>query len=589
MSWKTGLSALTMVVCAAASAQDIPAAANTQGTPVDVPGLRRRGPEMPLLKSEVRLVTLDVAVTDLKGNTVKGLKPEDFILREDGSTQKLASFEEHAQPDGNEAAAMQARLRLPRNTFSDARPPTESSAIVLLLDALDSPAVQNQMYLREQMIDYMKKVRPGTRIAILQLDTQLHMLQDFSSDPEELLAAVKSKRDKPKVSPMPPVFREPQPLGMGTAGGISTLSLMNQPNLSEQVRSQQRNQILAQAMPELMRYMAGLPGRKSLVWFYSQTQPTGAYSLSMQAMFHADQTSFVDAMSKTTDELRMSHIALTMVNVAGPGRILIDNFRMAEMVEQQGGEMVFGDNDIEKVIEHVADKAWNFYTLSYTPPNSNFDGKFRKVVVEVAGHPGYKLQYRPGYYANSDEVQRRQHQATVQTSNTRAGQAAVQESTIESAMLMGAPMRHDVLFTAHVDPAPELEKLKGKEPLPAGNFLDAKFRKDKFREYRIDYSVDPHTLWFHTGPGGSYVGNLEVVAVVYDDRGMMVNSLRSDASVHTNPGAFEDLEKSGVQVEQRIAIPAKGNFFVRLGVHDRMANKVGVLEVAADEIELKAP
>ncbi len=49
--------------------------------------------------SYVDLVQLNVAVTDKKGNYITGLRPQDFVIAEDGIPQKLATFEE-----GNESA-----------------------------------------------------------------------------------------------------------------------------------------------------------------------------------------------------------------------------------------------------------------------------------------------------------------------------------------------------------------------------------------------------------------------------------------------------------------------------------------------------
>src|SRR6266853_5364808 len=46
----------------------------------------------------VDMVQLNVAVTDRKGNYVTGLRPEDFIITEDGIQQEIATFGE-----GNEA------------------------------------------------------------------------------------------------------------------------------------------------------------------------------------------------------------------------------------------------------------------------------------------------------------------------------------------------------------------------------------------------------------------------------------------------------------------------------------------------------
>src|SRR5713226_6121912 len=50
------------------------------------------------IRVEVDMVQLNVAVMDSKGNYVTGLRPSDFVVTEDGISQKVATFGE-----GNEA------------------------------------------------------------------------------------------------------------------------------------------------------------------------------------------------------------------------------------------------------------------------------------------------------------------------------------------------------------------------------------------------------------------------------------------------------------------------------------------------------
>src|SRR5215475_7360994 len=55
-------------------------------------------PEKPVLRVEVNLVLLNVAVTDTKGHYVTGLRPSDFEIFEDNLPQKIASFAEGNEP-----------------------------------------------------------------------------------------------------------------------------------------------------------------------------------------------------------------------------------------------------------------------------------------------------------------------------------------------------------------------------------------------------------------------------------------------------------------------------------------------------------
>src|SRR5271156_1124772 len=53
----------------------------------------------PRINVTVDLVQLNVAVTDNKGKYVTGLRPEDFVVAEDGIAENIATFGE-----GNESA-----------------------------------------------------------------------------------------------------------------------------------------------------------------------------------------------------------------------------------------------------------------------------------------------------------------------------------------------------------------------------------------------------------------------------------------------------------------------------------------------------
>ena len=49
-------------------------------------------PRLPVFKSEVNYVEVDVLVTDKDGHTVRDLRPEEFQVLEDGKPQAVAAF-----------------------------------------------------------------------------------------------------------------------------------------------------------------------------------------------------------------------------------------------------------------------------------------------------------------------------------------------------------------------------------------------------------------------------------------------------------------------------------------------------------------
>ncbi len=154
----------------------------------------------PTLTITTREVLLDVVVTDENHRPVTGLKASDFTITEEGQPQTIRRMEEHSALSGVDVTKLKAAPPLPANTFTNFTPVANSNAYtVILLDALNTP-VSSQMYLRQQLIDYLKHdMQPGTPIAIFQLDVGMKLIQGFSTDPQVLLAAAESKRNMPSL------------------------------------------------------------------------------------------------------------------------------------------------------------------------------------------------------------------------------------------------------------------------------------------------------------------------------------------------------------------------------------------------------
>lgn len=558
-----------------------------QGSGIEgVPPLQRRDPSVTTLHTDARLVVLDVVVTDGKGHPVTGLKQKDFKLLEDGQPQTVKSFEEHVPVDPAMAAKRMAAVaaQLPPNTFTNYTPLTGSSAAnVILLDALDTP-VQAQMYLREQMIDYMKTVPPGTPIAIFQLDTQMHMVQGLTSDPEVLREAVNGKRDKPVISPL---------LGGPYAPGY--------------VREKLRRQILTEAMQGLARYLEPFPGRKNLIWF-TGSLPISLYGDGPLSPF-PDMTSFMDDFNKVTDVLTLSRIAVYPIDARGlrvdprftaandgMGRLRGDGFfrtavqqgYLDDVAATTGGKAFYNTNGLKETIEEIVDTGSHYYTFSYTPSNSTWDGRYRKLKVEMA-RDGLHLQYRKGYYARVDERAKRQYLAAQQNNTGGAANENANDASpkMEASMVMGAVTPTQVIFDAKVVPVVKVTKDSDGGPAPKGNYLSEKLRKKGYRDYKINYSIAARGLQLMPTPDLiTYHGRVQLIAILYDDQGQQVNSEMMVVPLDLDRPSYSQLEQAGLGVGMTIAVPAKGDYFLRLGVRDMETDQVGALEIPVDRIKV---
>ncbi len=147
-----------------------------------------------VFQANARIVVLDVVVTGKNRRPLTGLHKQDFALSEDGHRQTVASFEEHtpAQP----LLASQVNLPdLPPNVFTNISRVKPSDALtVLVLDSLNTP-LDDQRFVRAQMLRYLKKLEPGRRMAIFILGTQLRLLQNFTDDPAFLAAAINQRKN----------------------------------------------------------------------------------------------------------------------------------------------------------------------------------------------------------------------------------------------------------------------------------------------------------------------------------------------------------------------------------------------------------
>jgi hypothetical protein len=60
--------------------------------------------------------------------------------------------------------------------------------------------------------------------------------------------------------------------------------------------------------------------------------------------------------------------------------------------------------------------------------------------------------------------------------------------------------------------------------------------------------------------------------------------LLNTAVLNLSEDRYRQLLAKGLQAQEQIAVPVKGNYFLRVGVHDVPSDHIGALEIPVDEV-----
>jgi VWFA-related protein len=595
-----------------------------------------QGQAVTTLKEAAQLVVVDVVVTDANHRPVHGLTAKDFSVSENGAPQVVKNFEEHTAASVADATKFAAMPKLPPGVFTNYTPaPATGSVTLILLDALNTP-IGDQAYVRQQLLAYLKSRPPGARIAIFGLNAHLVLLQGFTSDPDVLREVV--EKGKGQAS-----FVLQDKLGgggvqQGTTDDLQDKGMANAvlealrqfTAINETLQIEVRTKYTLDAMNEIARYVSGIPGRKNLIWF------SGSFPLDIlpddtgqSYNAFAQMGSSEDEYRETITKLARSQVAVYPVDAGGvasspvndasstrnylgpstaPGagggsaqgrsskadanlalgqaRLNADTAKffsqnaaghsaMDVLAADTGGEAFFNTNNLTEAVVKAVEDGSNFYTLSYTPTDQRQDGKERKIKVQLA-RLGVSLAYRAGYYAEAPEKKLAKMDAPSAAAVASAGQ-----DSLRVAMQRGAPAPAEILMKVVVARMTTGEKTE--DQVAPGNF-PAAATKGPFERYSVDYAINPGDLVFLRGEDGKVHIDYDALVYVYDANGDLLNWV---GRTHPIAGTAEQVQRftaHGLQAHAEISVPAKGEYFLRIAVHDRNRDRYGAVEVDTSQV-----
>jgi VWFA-related protein len=539
-----------------------------------------------LFRRNVNRVVVDVVVSDSNGKPVRGLAKQDFAIYEDGKPQTILSFEAHSL-DSSPGYYKKLPPMPPNEFVNIATEPEKGPLYVLLVDLLNTER-DDQPYARQQLLKFIANKPEGTRFAVFVLSDGLHLVQGFTSNRGELNAALDPSSPRPHI---PRIFLLAQNYGKG-----DSVWMVN-------------------VFKRIALFLDGLPGRKNIIWL-SDAFPLDLFPHRDDAPdMRADVTETLDALARSESVIytvdlsgvdpfpagRSTGSTLSAAPASGaPGIVVSDSNTLSQQMQivssgnasesgnisnavqdtiagLTGGRAFYSRNDLKNAIEEATEAGADYYTLTYSPSNQTFDGKLRKIRVQLATK-GYHLEYRRGYLGTAPEspimpiyYDHKQEQVTEGLKLRPIG------DSLSAYMQHGAPIAREVYFRAYVHalapPAPATrEQMANLVDQPT--YFRARQKKHpskplapvKLQTCVIDYQIIAR------------VPSFEVAAGVYDEDGNLLNGDVEEASPAQTVLSDPNAKFAYFRVQQKIDIPISATS-IRLAVRDVSTDRMGTLEI----------
>lgn len=574
------------------------------------------------LRVTSNLVVLDVMVSAKDGSPEHDLKASDFALLEDGKPQVIRNFSEHRAPKVIDTSSALERPKLKPGIFTNFAPmTTEGPANLLLLDMLNTP-LRDQAYAKQQILDYVKHAPAGSRIAIFGLANKLTILQGFTSDPGVLAEALSGKKALRSSSLLNDSLGGGGGDGAGATGVSDALNnLGTGPDLQAAVANAQqfesetasyqlqvRSQITLDAMNEIARYLANIPGRKNLIWFSGSfpvsilpdpdinngfatlggseaefRETMGLFAKNQIALFPIDARGLTTSGAFNASTSGAKYVRdpraigkdITKYNASNAA----ENATMLEAARETGGVAFVNTNGLTAALAEAINSGSNYYTLTYSPSNQREDGAYRRIDLKVPGRQ-LTLTYRSGYYAD------KLLPAGPVDSAAADSHREAEHSLITRTMVRGAPTPTQVLFTVRVQPASaklETAAVTGNEIVAANPEA-----KPPYTRFAVDFAVDQHELSFSKAQGG-FRGAFEFITFIYDADGTLINRAGSIVHLDLTPQRYAAFLEHPLAYSQDMSVPQLSGLFARIAVHDLSNDHVGAVEIPLDSVRNLPP
>lgn len=310
------------------------------GTPAAIAQESQQAPSGPTLKVTTEVVNVYAVVKDKRGRMIPNLNKEDFELEEDKHPQEIRYF------------SREATTPLTLGIMVDTSP---SQGRVLGTEKEEAKTFLHQV------------LRPRDMAFVLHFDVEVELLQDFTADYGLLAHAI----DQTVINGGGHGVM-PGPLPTGDSGGATHLY-----------------DAVYLAANELMKNEVG---RKVLI-LLTDGEDQGSRIKLNTALETAQKSDLIIYSIAIIDR---SFYWGSMMGFSGDSVL-------KKLSDETGGRVIQVDRmrDTGAAFQQIAEELRTQYLLGYTPTNTQRDGSFRRIRLQVR-NGDYKVQARRGYYAPTE-------------------------------------------------------------------------------------------------------------------------------------------------------------------------------------------
>lgn len=544
----------------------IASAQESSSTPVTAPA---PAPTV-TFKAASRMVTVEVVARDHKGQAVHGLNANDFqvfeqvVPKREQHPQKIAAFRATSIQEiaAQDSGKPQMSPGVYTNLITMNKVPVPPT--ILLLDGLNTDRV-SQMQVHQQVVHIIESIPDNVPTAVFLLGRRLRMVQNFTTDPKLLKAAVQNARSP--GNPDPALDPRDDPDAM-SAVFENNPDMRVSPQLTEAIRRFEQERFAFQldtrvqetvdALRGIAWHVAGYPGRKNLLWISSSfpilfLPDASAQTLAMRN-YDKDVTQVAKALAdakvavypvdpgglhglsiyETDTQTRRDRQG--MLNRQVVARISREE-TMQSLADQTGGKICVSDNDLSDCVKRAMDDSSFFYEIAYYPDSGDWHGEFHKIILKST-RSGVRLSYRQGYYALGGG----------QETNPKAADEELQRAACGDVLTATS-----VLMVAKQFPEP------GK--------------------IRYFVAMEPNTITFTPAADGSRQVALKFALCSFDKLGKPVRFLQGDIDETITDKQYAEAQAEHGFPRVISFVPTPGIAMVRILIKDTVTGEMGSVNI----------